>query len=681
MIFNYPYLKDKTFLKEFDNLKIKEQYVKITVLTLDEKPIQSIEGRVVSGSINVDGASSIRRTGNLTIITDDIKTDYNQIEYLFSLNKKVAIETGFINTTDKYTKYDTIWFPLGIFVIISPSISNNNSGIQISLQLKDKMCLLNGECGGTIPASTVFHEYEVYDNNGNYVIDKPTIFRIIQELVNHFGEEPLSNIIISDVENIVKTVARWNGDTPLYVYEIVDELSGVQQFASMTWIENMTPRFTYEKGQDIGYIYTDFTYPGELIGKPGDTVCTILDQIKNTLGNYEYFYDVEGKFVFQEIKNYLNTTQAFEDVTTEESGNFISAENIFGREYNYAMDPGSGKSVYKFEDANLITAFSNSPQYNMIKNDFIVWGKRKTSEGYEFPIRFHLAIDSKPRIGNTYIVVKYTSQQTEDFSVANLYPNKNAFPSIGQIGLIYAYQEGDSYFAFYWNTILKDYVSIPAEDIHLITTTDWRTELYLSGKQGLGSGIRTNYYYTELVNEWPKLYDIINGEFYELENNLDYFLDFIDSGTVAQYNISNIGRRSKIIEDETINCLFEPEIINRVWLNSEDESFNKITKETCDIRSQPYLQVENSIYNQIIYGGTYNGAFVLIQDLLYQYTNYNESISITTLPIYYLEPNTRITVRDDESGISGDFIIKSLSVPLDATGTMTISCVKALTKI
>jgi len=28
------------------------------------------------------------------------------------------------------------------------------------------------------------------------------------------------------------------------------------------------------------------------------------------LGNYEYFYDVYGNFVFQEIKNYLNNSQS-----------------------------------------------------------------------------------------------------------------------------------------------------------------------------------------------------------------------------------------------------------------------------------------------------------------------------------------------------------------------------------
>jgi len=44
------------------------------------------------------------------------------------------------------------------------------------------------------------------------------------------------------------------------------------------------------------------------MGNAGDSVVTILDQIVNLLGNYEYFYDINGNFRFQEIKNYLNTT-------------------------------------------------------------------------------------------------------------------------------------------------------------------------------------------------------------------------------------------------------------------------------------------------------------------------------------------------------------------------------------
>jgi len=43
----------------------------------------------------------------------------------------------------------------------------------------------------------------------------------------------------------------------------------------------------------MGYIYTDFTYPGkELVCNAGDSVTSVLDKIISVMGNYEYFYDV-----------------------------------------------------------------------------------------------------------------------------------------------------------------------------------------------------------------------------------------------------------------------------------------------------------------------------------------------------------------------------------------------------
>jgi hypothetical protein len=219
---DYTYLQDSSFLQKIDKQRIKEQYIKITVLDfVTENPKQSIEGRVTGGNLNIDGTSSIRRTCNLSMIADEYENDLTKVNNLLSINKKIDLAIGFLNTTDEYSNYPIIWFPLGRYVIINPSISHGTEGVTISLQLKDKMCLLNGECGGTIPASTTFHEYETVDENGEYVIVKPTIYQIIQEAVNHFGGEQLNRIIISDIDTRVKQVMKWVGSSPLYIIKDV----------------------------------------------------------------------------------------------------------------------------------------------------------------------------------------------------------------------------------------------------------------------------------------------------------------------------------------------------------------------------------------------------------------------------------------------------------------------------
>ena len=80
-------------------------------------------------------------------------------------------------------------------------------------------------------------------------------------------------------------------------------------------------------------------------------------------------------------------------------------------------------------------------------------------------------------------------------------------------------------------------------------------------------------------------------------------------------------------------------------------------------------------------GGTSRAAYDVVRELLYQHTSYNESITLQSIPIYHLEPNTRIGVRDIEADISGDFIIKTISLPLAVGGTMSVSATRAIEKL
>ena len=681
MTHNFPYLKDSAFLKKFDETKLKEQFVKLIVLTFDERPIQEIEGRVISGNFTIDGSSGMRRTGSLSIIADDYENDLTDTKHLLSINKKVEVLIGFANTTDEYIDYPMLWFPQGTYVIISPNITHNNSGINISLTLHDKMALLNGECGGILPASVVFNEIEDIDEDGNIQITEPTIYQIIQELVNHFGGEQLGKIIISDVDSRIKKVMKWTGSTPLYLYEEIAEDGTIYNGFTTNYDEaaarsswdygdgNAIREFAY--GDDIGYILTDFVYPSELVGNAGDSVVTILDQIKNTLGNYEYFYDVEGNFRFQEIKNYLNTSY---------STFLINNMNID----NYLVDYTSGKSVYTFEDASIIQSFSNSPQYQQIKNDFLVWGKRTSIEGKDVPIRYHLAIDSKPQIGNSYKVFFFIdpddgitkAKRPVEFS------SRDAFPEKGEVGQYY--YASDTGIIYKWAADVKAYEQTPYT-IETIKATDWRTELYMGGVASEPFGLDSNYYYTELKNEWSKLYDMRNQKFFDevvaQPSDIDFFLDFVDTpSAISEFSIQNIGRRTTTLVDDSINCIFEPDNPDIVIIEAGTDETDALRKE-CEARRQEYAQVRSEIYTMLMNGGSLKSAYEEIRKELYQYTNYNEQISLTTLPIYYLEPNVRITVRDSEAGIYGDYMIKSISLPLDINGTMSLSCTRALERI
>ena len=594
--------------------------------------------------------------------------NYTNLDNIISLNKKCRVEIGIDNPTKQYKDYPIIWYPQGIYVMINPNLSHQVSGTSISLTLKDKMVLLNGEVGGTIPASTQFDQYDTIDENGEWIIEKPTMYQIIYEAVNHFGGEDINKIIISDLDTRVKMVMKWRGSTPLYLIH-----KDGQHIMSTNYADAEGEEYElYEYGEDVGFIYTDFIYPDELITNPGDNVCTVLDKIKNTLGNYEYFYDTDGNFHFQEIKNYLNTTQAKTEIDKLTKDDYIA-------------DYSKGKTVYNFDDSVLITAFNNTPQWSMIKNDYVVWGIRKNANGNDVPIRYHLAIDSKPKVGNTYKVFFYTDPDDNLVkakvpivftSSAKLFKTKGAAgnfyiienPSDPNNGKIYKWADGQ-------------YQLI---DIGLtsITTKDWRTELYLNGSTAEPLAINSNYYYTELNNEWPKLYDVQAGEWYEevlkQPSDIDFFLDFIDSNAaISEFSVSNIGRRTITITDNDINCVFRPEIPDYILIETgQDDTAAK--RAEAEARNQQYIQVDTSVYDMLIQGGSKNSAYEKVRELLYQHTSYNESITIQAVPIYHLEPNTRVGVRDIESNIYGDYMMSTISIPLDVNGTMSISATRAL---
>lgn len=645
----YPYLENEEFLKEIDQLQLKVNYFKIILLNWQEQEIEEIQGRITGGNINLDAKSSMRRTASLSIFVDREDIEYSKNTSRLSLNKKIRLEIGIKNTTGKYKDYDIIWFPQGVFVIAGLSLSHSLQGVSANLSLKDKMSLLNGECGGTLPASVSFHEIEEYNEEGNLIIGKPTIYQIIMECVNHFGGEDISRILINDVPSRIKQVMKWTATNPLYIKQnkteeeqVVMTLTPPASNEYNSW--NIT---TVEKEQDAGYIYTEFVYPGELIGDAGTPLTTILDKIRDTLGNYEYFYDIDGNFVFQEIKNYLNTTIATSIRNQFERTGYTKEDNKEDVEayLNVLTSRDNIKRAYSFVDNKLLISVASNPQYANIKNDFIVWGTRKGTDKKDYPFRYHLAIDEKPSVGKTYNVI--------------LEEDEDGTP-------IARKAKG-------------------GETATKITTSDWRSELYLQGVIAEDLAYDRNYYYTELQNEWRRIYDLEQRKFLpEAQKGIDlnYFLDFIDtSSALGEFSVNNIGRRTLAVVDNSINCMFEPVVPDYIIYNINEDN----TAAQVEFMKQGLtgwtVQIEDNIYSSLAVGGVYNGADVKIKDLLYQYTHYNESINLSCIPIYHLEPNTLISVKDLDVNVADDYLITSISLPLNTSGAMSIGASKVAQKI
>ena len=642
----FEYLNDMDFLTQLDKIHMQVQYAKIILLSFkDEEPIKEIQGSITSGSLSVNGSSAVRRTINLTMLASPINSNLEDIDNEISINKKIKVFIGYNNPLQSYKNYgDIVWFPCGLFVLSSANINRSTSGWNISISGKDKMCLLDGTAGGTLPASVTFHESLVQLDDGDIEIQYPTIFQIIFEAVNHWGGEAAEKIIISDIDEEVKMLVRYMGDRPVYFSEDYSSISYSDDSAS-----SFPHMFTY--GQDVGYKITSFTYPGELVLNAGDTVVTLLDKVVSTLGNYEYFYDLDGNFVFQEIKNYLNSGSPLLDLDPAD----------YVRSYNNA------KFLYSLTDLDTTTAITRNPKYDDVKNDFYVWGKRTTSTGVEVAIRYHLAIDDKPDID---LASKYMWKIEDKES-----------------NLIVRYDFNDSADGYTVDGYTATLISIPCNE--------WREELYRRALDAqVSNSVYDNYYDSELIAEWRNLYNPLNKSWnstnhwnpnvYNDPGSINFWLDFIDTGSaLGKYSVKNIGRRTKVVNSNDIKTVYNSEVPDVIFYQKSQYS----SEEEQELRDhynsigQPFFPSTDLFYNNISISTTGASCFDKIRELMYQNLCYNTTISLTCLPKYYIEPNNIIRIEDDDSNIYGNYQITQYSLPLTYNGTMSITATEVLTRV
>lgn len=832
-------LDDKDFLRQLDQEKEREIFAKVISLNYDEDPIEEITGRVTSGSVNLDGTSKSRRSCSLSLVAQEL----NIHEFYWGLSTKFKLYIGLKNKIN--SEYpDIIWFPLGTYVISSFNTSQSTNSYTVSLQGKDKIALLDGTFGGTVTSLTAdFGTETVLDESGISTKQSLLIKNIIREVVHEYAREPYHNIIINDLEMCGLELMEYRGEDPMYflVNTETDEVSNMTMSgtqgpyfyknynstlgtyggwsAGTVLLKNipvydnrtatsMTRNYptlistdketTYsviraEYGDSVGYRVTDLVYAGDLIAQVGgDVASNVLDKLVSMLGDYEYFYDLQGRFVFQRKKIYLDTSWNNIRSDSEEKQIYVEAA------------AGTSAVTYSFEDANLITSISNNPDFDNLKNDYSIWGTRTTAGGNETPIHLRCVIDTKPQyyknyIGDVYVSKEYAGEEKADvvcdwreiiyqmasdymkhnhddnFIVTIAQNNKEVYPT-GYTGYELYYTDIYSF----WRDLYKldyDY----SYNISYVTRSDYENNPsnYFWYEQGsnMSAYLKTNtYYYQDAYTIYQKVYNMTeakykaNPSFYyyirqgnssepydserdyytrseddyitkknykkfntsesnigwnvnviQAPQSLDFWFDFLDTnGEVDQYSVRNVGSRPKAENDSDVKAIYFRDIPTMIFVGvtytknqikadlkvnysnygltkTQYESMSKeaidnfiqqndlvlkaIQKQHDDMPGYTFIQLPNYMENLFEISSQGKSAKDILDEWLYNYSYCIESISITTLPIYYLEPNTRIYVRDDNSNINGEYIADRITLPLQYNGTMTITATKAAERI
>jgi hypothetical protein len=125
--------------------------------------------------------------------------------------------------------------------------------------------------------------------------------------------------------------------------KLLKESKGWNRWPHVVFFRALLARYSatkIEHGDAAGYRTTELTYAGDLISSIGESLTSILDKIKAMLGAFEYFYDLDGRFIFQAKKIYSNNSW----------NTLVEADdNVFARD-SVEETPFS----YSFEDVNLV---------------------------------------------------------------------------------------------------------------------------------------------------------------------------------------------------------------------------------------------------------------------------------------------------------------------------------------
>lgn len=553
---------------------------------------------------------------------------------------------------------------------------------------------------------------EYYELEQIYTTVSIPIKYIIYEIINTYAKEPAGNIIINNLDKYGVELLDYKGseNSPMYMFigadgEEIGEckqitLNGDQKCwvageepteanaltlktieergyhydkriqltidseevnnATKFWItkpDEITPNpteYTIAKityGETCGYRLTDLVYAGDLIANIGESLTSILDKIVAMLGNFEYFYNTDGQFIFQEKKTY--TQNSWSNIINTEITN---EDGVYTE--TYVANPGDEMpATWTFEGGELVSSFNNSPNLANVKNDYALWGTKTTLTGAEVPIHLRYAIDKKP--------IQYINFNGEVFKTT-----------------------GDEH-VYDWRELIYqmalDYYNHHHEDDFLINLRN-KNGLNEIGEWYYPTGY-TGYeeYYADMEGFWRQLYNPfsetsnpLNKEYNEAgwcvdiinnpENALFWF-DFLETtGELNKYSVTAVGDRVKSTNDNKIKSVYYKETPNVLFSNDIQHMERQ--------DGYTYVQYQDSMSGLFSISTQGKSAINVLDEYLYNYTYCVESITMNAIPIYHLEPNTRIYIHDENSKINGEYAISRITIPLAYNGTMQITATK-----
>ena len=463
------------------------------------------------------------------------------------------------------------------------------------------------------------------------------------------------------------------------------------------------------------------------------------------LGDFEYYYDTDGKFIFKRKNQYIY--KSFNHHTTTESSQSYVENSAY-------ISP----TVWDFTGSTLVTSFNNTPNLSELKNDYSLWGTRKSLTGNDLPVHLRYAIDKKPiyyktlrgdAYGTTTFIDQIRDQITKEahdeetinrrieeklkdiiivdwreiiYQMAIDYRRFNHCDDFGlkvqevngkQFDGKYIYPRGVTGYEQYYVDMEGFWRQIycPQYDYTTITLSE---NQYVNAKPGEyfvkywntddENCYEARYLYKDITTADLTYNDISNGVLHTVSSPYNLTTTYYYKPDPNEW----IDGWNPIVDNspESLNFWFDflddggdIERYGTSFVGDRPKAVNDSMIKSIYFRETPTLIFTDNIakidkklgYSYLQYSPAMASLFTMSAqgkdaiDVLYEHLYKNsyciESVTVNALPIYHLEPNNMINILDTRAGINGTYVMTKFTLPLTYNGTMSITATKAVEEI
>lgn len=634
--------------------RVRQIDCKIAVLDKDYTLIDEISGQTTSISINISADSDIRRTADINMnLKDDVSKAQNSMYYwtagnIYWFDKYVQIYTSIKDISDG----EFVWVNQGIYCINTPSINYDAISNTLSFQAVDLVAKMTGMRNGQIQGSTTTIAADMSINNAIETI---------------LLEQGFSNYILYEPPQ-TRTVEEINIDA-------------------------------------------------------GGTAWDLLTQLRDINSNWEMFFDVDGVFHFQQIPSgKVIVGETTEDDTTEYiygeptplvdddiwdkvlisasyETNFEDVKNYI-EVYGKSHEPSEVGEAVQPPYTNYINVTLNKSRENYVNGHWtIAFGigdlTEVNPEILAYPIYYIYIYDNSDET-EPWLMLSISSEPIVESNEMYCFKlHVGAVPAtvygeyLGYIQpMAYAF-ENNPQSPFYVGQFSKYYCKLNYNEVDFASikeSTISNTDAIISGSSAIID-----------IRPWISADDYTSansGDEWKLKVHCDLDNDAPISYIAVRYAGTTIttgiygASRQQISLDYSQDYMI---IITKG--NSNTPSANDITilyypTEASSLSMSGTTQINLPIFNNqircVCAGGEYDNIYS--NDLAEQRARYevylrsrlHDSISITCVPIYWLDVNQIISYKlPNSESVNDDYwIIKSISTNISVDGTQTINAIR-----